>query len=425
MSVVPDRARVLTAVHIGRCATCLVGVCLNLAAGTARAQTDFDPTSWAWNGLAELVALARSEQLAVSTPQQLRVGDLRPSDAILIVHPTAPLPVRSLTSFLRAGGRIGLADDFGSGNTLLAALQIGRHPPGSRVQGQLLRGNHNLLIAEPRLPHPLTWQVQALVTNHPQVVHHPELRPLFGFAERHSALVIAGAVGEGRLVVIADSSVLINNMLQFRGNRQFASNLARYLSRDGGRLFVASAGTHLHGDAAGMGAAGALRNLELSLQRIQRFVPDPPLVRLLAALLAGVTLIGCAALLPRSSPYEGAGPPLAAPVGGGFSGRVALFGSVKTSLAAPALALKVELDAELRRLLGTPQVPAPHEVSATLGRLGASPHDVRSVEELLLELESLQRESVAGPRIGATRLQGMVATSRRLLGWLEDQGRAK
>ena len=130
------------------------------------------------------------------------------------------------------GGRLAIADDFGEG---VAARRLPHHAQraGRTDDTRRLRGNRNVLIATPSVRHPLALDVLALVTNHPQVLHHDALEAIFSLSTtRASAVVLAGAVGQGRLVAIGDSSVLINNMLEFSGNRAFARNLVRYLARE-------------------------------------------------------------------------------------------------------------------------------------------------------------------------------------------------
>src|SRR5687768_11025629 len=195
-------------------------------AANARAQEggdeDFATEGGAWNSVSELMQLARDRGITIEVPARLDAGTLSPADALLILSPDEPLPSREITAFLRAGGRVLLADDFGAGDSLLGTFEIGRGPP-STASALKLRGNPALLVARPHGQHRLTREVTALVSNHPAMVYHRELSPIFEL-HRGEALVLAGAVGEGRLVVLSDPSVLIDNMLELRGNRRFAEN---------------------------------------------------------------------------------------------------------------------------------------------------------------------------------------------------------
>ncbi|MDH5491251.1 MAG: hypothetical protein OEY14_04805, partial [Myxococcales bacterium] len=152
-------------------------------------------------------------------------------DSLLIVYPTRALPASGLSEFLGRGGRIALADDYGSGESLLRVYGITRRP-GVRGDPATLRSNPGLPVARAAIQHPLTEGVGTLVTNHPAILEHAELRPIFALEGDADGLLLTGAVGEGRLLALSDPSVLINNMLEFRGNRRFARNLLRYLGGD-------------------------------------------------------------------------------------------------------------------------------------------------------------------------------------------------
>src|SRR5690606_20633598 len=138
--------------------------------------------------------------------------------------------------------------------------------------------------------HPLTEGVRALVTNHPAVVHHPDLEPIFSFGER-DAVVLAGAVGAGRLVTIGDPSVLINNMLELRGNQRFAENLVDYLAERRGRLFVITPDAQLVGRYGEPGADRPLHDLRALLERAAAAELPEGALRIVAAALAGILLV--------------------------------------------------------------------------------------------------------------------------------------
>src|SRR5688500_5142295 len=88
-------------------------------AAPAIAQDDFAPSGGSWNSVSELIQFARDRGVPVEIPDRLDVGTLRPTDSLLILHPNEPIPSREITAFLRAGGRVLLADDFGAGDSLL------------------------------------------------------------------------------------------------------------------------------------------------------------------------------------------------------------------------------------------------------------------------------------------------------------------
>jgi hypothetical protein len=91
-------------------------------AGSARA--DFEASSNAWSGLADLVALARDHDIELRTHRELDLSALRSNDGLLLVHPLHEPPAADLVAFMREGGRLALVDDFGEGEALLDVFHI-------------------------------------------------------------------------------------------------------------------------------------------------------------------------------------------------------------------------------------------------------------------------------------------------------------
>jgi hypothetical protein len=390
----------------------------------ARADTDYDPASDSWNGLSQLVQAARDMGVRVDTPARLDVGTLRATDALLIVYPTGPLPVEGLSGFLKAGGRIGLADDFGTGASLLSAYQITRRAPDAAASLRL-RGNDALLVARPSSAHPLTEGVGALVTNHPQQVFHRELDPLFSFDRTGSALVLAGAVGRGRLVAVADPSTLINNMLQFRGNRRFAANLVRYLAHGpDGRIVLVTGATPIVGRFGEPGADRPLHDLRSALEKLARATLPPAAVQLSAVVLSAILLLVAATALPRHTPYDGRGMFARAPHSGGLVGRIDFFRDGKSDFLQPTMVYKFELEGEIVRRMGLSTKTNLRDVLAALRARGVPEATLTTTRALLIELDALhqrQDRPPNPPRVTAARFGDMVRRGEALLARLDDR----
>src|ERR1022692_628133 len=72
------------------------------------------PGSEDWEGLSQFVRMAQGElgpQRVVVTAT-LDLGDLRRSDALVIVHPEGALDPEELAIFMRSGGRVIVLDDY-------------------------------------------------------------------------------------------------------------------------------------------------------------------------------------------------------------------------------------------------------------------------------------------------------------------------
>jgi len=400
-----------------------------LPSARGQAQRDFDPGSTAWNGLSGLVEAAAEANVRLDTPERLDVADLSPSDAIVLIHPDRELPVPSLSAFLRAGGRVVLADDFGEGGRFLESFGIVRVAPDDPPR--TIRGNPHLPVAHVMGRHPLTEGVDMAVANHGLTLRHPELSPLLAFDDEGAqGLLLTGAVERGRLVALGDSSVLINNMLQFEGNRRLATNLMRYLGEGrSGRVFLITPGTPLVGRYGG--AAGApVERLGDALRDLASADLPPSALTLLALVLVAILGVFAVSSLPRRSPYTADrlwGPE---PIGGGFAGRVAFFHRRKKQLVHPTLVYGYEVEAALRRTLFGERASAERtiaEVVRAARERGLGADDAQALRSLLGTFATLREqadEPGGPPRVTPARFHRMVDSGERLIARLEEKARA-
>src|SRR5262249_51836678 len=159
----------------------------------------------------------------------LDLRQLRREDGVVLVHPERVIDADELMAYMRAGGRLVLLDDYGTGDALLARFGIRRVPLPSRP-AEMLRGNPALAIAEPASVHPAVRHASRVVVNHGTGLAHPALSPVLvvrGESEPDVLFAVAGAVGQGRLLAVGDASVAINGMMRYPGNRALAVALVR------------------------------------------------------------------------------------------------------------------------------------------------------------------------------------------------------
>jgi hypothetical protein len=285
-----------------------------VAAAPAAAQepsaVDYQIGSPAWNGLSTLEQLARGMGLDVAQERTLAWDDLERGDILFLLYPTSRIEPQALTAFLHNGGRVLVADDFGKSEEALAALGILRGTGiGARAE-QFYDGHLYAPVARPLLTdHPLAAGVGALTANHPSVWNATRgADSVFGFGSEDS-LVAAVEADDGRLVALADPSVLINRMLEFDGNLAFAINLLRYLSRPGetqrlviltGDLALLGQPSRELGDGSRGGLTGLLGDFNRWLLGLNDYVLSDGGMRVLAL---GIALV-CAAFaliwLPRA-----------------------------------------------------------------------------------------------------------------------------
>ncbi len=379
-----DRTKARTALRsldarvIGRSVAAGVFAAIALWSAHARAAP-FDLRGDDWEGLSQLVRMAESElgDARVVATSTLDWHGLGPADALLIVHPTRSLDVEELSSFMRAGGRVILLDDYGTGEDLLARFGVRRRPLPARP-AEMLRGNPALAIAEPAAEHPVVRDVSRVVTNHATGLEHPALSPVLvvrGDGEPDVLLAVAGTVGKGRMLAIGDASIPMNSMLRYPGNRALALALVRYATEDdswgkrGGRLYMLANGFETKGT---FGDDSPMANAASEVHRAMTGALDalerdgmPPLAMYLVAVALGIgVIVWTGAHAGRT--HKLAMPRFVRPVPvvaqGGIAGHAAVLGAPRTSRALAVLELKSALEEDIATRLGMDRALVPEHL---------------------------------------------------------------
>lgn len=419
----------------------LASVALGLGwPAAARAAFDFKDESW--EGSSELLRIARTSlgRNRVRVTPVVPWDELRPSDALLVVHPERALDYREAAAFLAAGGRVALLDDFGKGDALLERFRIRRvRAPLSPTDA--LRSNAALPIAVPRVDpeasaHPILRGVRQVVTNHPTALETEKGLQLTTILEFRSSdepplpFALIGVIGDarrcglvsdvaenapaaavtsgtcGRLLAMGDASVLMNQMLRYPGNRTLAERLIEYLLGDdswgkrGGILYlVANEFTERGSYGSGGGLAGAIEDRIDGLSQWVDSVRREGLPASLAWFLAGCVGLAVGVWTARSATkryrrvlprYTRETPPVAQ---GGLSGRAALLAAPSTHPALSVLELKSGLEEVLRDRLGLAATASREAILEEIDRQGALG---RRNSELLVSLfEQMSRSELA------------------------------
>jgi hypothetical protein len=351
------------------------------SAGSALA-TPFDPYGQDWEGLSQFVRMAQGDlgtQRVVVGPPTMHFGQLKREDGIVMVHPDRAIDVDEFAAFMRAGGRLILLDDYGTGDEILTRFGIRRVPLPARP-AEMLRNNPSLAIAEPASVHPTVRDVAHVVTNHATGLEHRALSPLLvvhGDGDADVLLAVAGAVGHGRLIAIGDASIPINAMLRYPGNRALSRALVRYAVDDDvwgkreGKLYVLVNGFQTEGafgDASHTDTAmGEVRRAILEGAETLRREGLPPAGIYVGALsLAIGVVVWTSTRVGRT--HKPVAPRFVRPVPtalqGGIAGHAAILGSPNTSRVLAVLELKSALEEQLATRLGLDQVPSRDELVA-------------------------------------------------------------
>jgi len=285
-------------------AAVLLGTSSAVAApGTAR---DFALDSSEWNGLQELKHLASEQGVRLERGDTLDYDALDPSSPLILIHPTQPLDASSLQDFVADGGRVLIADDFGSSETLLTEFsepiqRVGEIPEEAAVDH--LNANPNLpVLVTPGRHALLENDVEILIANHP-TGFLSALPAVVYYADGELGFVYDLTIGDGKLLVVGDSSIFINLMLPLADNRQFASNALGYLCESSTSpctvsVFVGEFETSgTYGDETetrpGVELQENLEKLNEYVRQLDDFVPERRLLRVMTLLLLlGLVLFG-------------------------------------------------------------------------------------------------------------------------------------
>jgi hypothetical protein len=236
---------------VGLAAAVLLGA---VVAGTSSAAA-FGVYNDGWDGVSELRGLAETtgaEPEVVTNASRYATVDPNGTVAVVLSPDRAytDREAARLRAFVRGGGTLVVAEDFGSnGGPLLAAVGA-----GTRFDGTLLRDERSAWRS-PAMPvatevtnrseTPYTDGVASLTLNHGTTLSpganatvlvrsspfsyrdtngNDALDPEESLAAR--PVVAIEPVGRGRVIAVSDPSVFLNAMLEREGNRRFARNLA-------------------------------------------------------------------------------------------------------------------------------------------------------------------------------------------------------
>ncbi|HAN29962.1 MAG TPA: hypothetical protein DCQ06_00055 [Myxococcales bacterium] len=195
-----------------------------------------------WDGFDELRIIAGEVGVSLRFESTLRWNDLKPHDIVVVIAPKTGLLApdrRRLARFVEAGGRIVLADDFGPGASWLEAFGVSWRGKA----GDSARSLHGLpqfpIYPGTSLGKRLGFQVPEVVLNRPAsfvLGADVERDVTVAVHEQRDDEVLWLALlshGAGQALVVADSSVMINEMTgRIHGNRQFVANTFRYFCSD-------------------------------------------------------------------------------------------------------------------------------------------------------------------------------------------------
>jgi hypothetical protein len=202
-----------------------------------------------WNG---------SSRIAASTPNVTIVSayvttELKGPALLAIVGPAVEFSrqdARQIQSFMDSNGTVLLADDFGTGNSLLQLLNVSVRISGEPIAdlAYYSKGPGFPLITD-FSPSPLTINVTVLVLNHPSYLEtgNTSAATMLAYSSPFSFIDASGTgipasnetiepypviaqvrIGRGSLIIVSDADLFTNEMLDVDGNMRLFDNALRF-----------------------------------------------------------------------------------------------------------------------------------------------------------------------------------------------------
>ena len=226
---------------------CLFG---GLVWGLSTSGTAFDPYNTDWDGGSELRGMMDTDDTEVTATLSTSTYDANPPEqtVAVVLEPGeryGPADRARLSSFVARGGTLVVAATSNESNALLADIGSTVRLDGTPVRDE--QSNHHdpaLVRATDVSTDPLVRDVDALTLNHGTVLDAQDGTPLVNTSvvsyldttrtqqleenETLASYPVAAVetLDQGRVVVVSDSSVFTNAMVELDGNAQFVTNLA-------------------------------------------------------------------------------------------------------------------------------------------------------------------------------------------------------
>lgn len=239
---------------------------LSISAPIVVTDSDYSIYNSDWNGCSDLAVKTREmgsfapnieleeDKRTEVTQKDLTEYEVEPNKTgLMIIGPRQEFSEESVEfvhSFLQEGGKMVLADDFGSGNTLLGGLDTNSSFRSSPLLDLAFEKKPDFGVAYNTTEHNMTRDVSQVMLNSPTSINKDEnATTILSSSEaswldknensikdedesfRRYPLVTKEDYGEGELILVSDPSIFINSMLERKDNRVFSENTLSYLSQ--------------------------------------------------------------------------------------------------------------------------------------------------------------------------------------------------
>jgi hypothetical protein len=209
-------------------------------------QDSYHPLNHGWNGCSDLASASKNTTLLFSYGQEL------PKNSTLaIIGPSLSFSAADgamIRNYLERNGTVLLADDFGSGNSLLQELNVSVRFAGKPLADiYAYSKNPSFPLVSDFAPSPISDNISVVVLDHPsflQIGNSSQVTILasssFSFIDMqgngkpaqnesiNSYPVMAYThIGSGSLVLIANSGMFINDIIGLYDNMKLFENVVR------------------------------------------------------------------------------------------------------------------------------------------------------------------------------------------------------
>jgi len=235
---------------------------------------DFSIFNSGWNGTSELaISTYKAGRFAPSFVTKATGTDMEvvqlgfdeialdpAASALIVIGPTLGFSEsdgRIVGDFVRNGGVLLLADDFGTGNELLERIGSTSRISGTLVMDLAYDKKPEFSVCFDLRNDPLTRNVSSLLLNYPSSIemNHTTTQPIAyssiaswqdvnGNNERDLeepagpfVIIARERLGNGTVIVVSDPSVLINGMARYLNNSAFDENVVAEVSTGRSSVF--------------------------------------------------------------------------------------------------------------------------------------------------------------------------------------------
>ena len=246
---------------------------LSMVSPVLSSSADFSIFNTGWNGTSDLaVSTYRVGKFSPSFELRSTGADVEfvqfgledmeldpASDVVAIIGPTKEFSASEgalMGDFVRAGGNLLVADDFGSANSLLEGMGATCRFSEKLVIDLSFEKSPEFPVCFDIVPDPLTMNVTSLQLNYASsILLGGSSEPLarsslaswsdsdgdrmqdFGEPSGPFTILAREYMGEGELVLLSDPSILINGMRDYLDNEVFSSNIVSVISEGRSGLY--------------------------------------------------------------------------------------------------------------------------------------------------------------------------------------------